>query len=275
MNPIKLVAVDMDGTFLNDQKKYDVERFSKVYQQMRFQNIRFIVASGNQYYQLKSFFPTIEDEISFVAENGAYLVENGKELFCGSFDRKDVEKIIKTLRHGHYRDLNFLICGRESAYVFPNQDKTWFKKMQHHCHRLKIVEDLSQVNDKLFKFALDLSDDHVEVLMTDINTRHKGVATATCSGYGLVDLIVPGLHKGHGMAFFQKRWNIKPSEVLAFGDGGNDIEMLIQSGFSFAMSNAPEKVKKFAKYQAPSNNEHGVIQILENMVIGKYPFNKK
>lgn len=52
---IKLIAVDMDGTFLSDQKTYNRERFMAQYQQMKAQGIRFVVASGNQYYQLISF----------------------------------------------------------------------------------------------------------------------------------------------------------------------------------------------------------------------------
>ncbi|MBN0350481.1 HAD hydrolase family protein, partial [Pseudomonas aeruginosa] len=51
---IKLIAVDMDGTFLSDAKTYNRPRFLAQYQRMREQNIRFVVASGNQYYQLIS-----------------------------------------------------------------------------------------------------------------------------------------------------------------------------------------------------------------------------
>lgn len=60
---IKLIAVDMDGTFLSDQKTYNRERFMAQYRQMKEQGIRFVVASGNQYYQLISFFPELASEI--------------------------------------------------------------------------------------------------------------------------------------------------------------------------------------------------------------------
>lgn len=56
---IKLIAVDMDGTFLSDAKTYNRQRFLAQYQRMREQGIRFVVASGNQYYQLISFFPRL------------------------------------------------------------------------------------------------------------------------------------------------------------------------------------------------------------------------
>ncbi len=55
---VKLIAVDMDGTFLRDDKTYHRERFLKQYAEMKARGIRFVVASGNQYYQLTSFFRT-------------------------------------------------------------------------------------------------------------------------------------------------------------------------------------------------------------------------
>ena len=71
---VKLIAVDMDGTFLSDAKTYNRERFLAQYARMKEQGIRFVVASGNQYYQLISFFPKIAHEIAFVAENGGWVV---------------------------------------------------------------------------------------------------------------------------------------------------------------------------------------------------------
>lgn len=53
--PIKLIAVDMDGTFLDSRKKFNKERFDALYKRMLEKDIRFVVASGNQYYQLRSF----------------------------------------------------------------------------------------------------------------------------------------------------------------------------------------------------------------------------
>jgi FMN hydrolase / 5-amino-6-(5-phospho-D-ribitylamino)uracil phosphatase len=272
MSAVKMVAVDMDGTFLDDQKRYNTARFQKLYQRLQERGIRFVVASGNQYYQLKSFFPDIADEISFVAENGALIIDGGEELFCGSFSRDDIDRVLDTLQQGHYPELKFLLSGRNSAYYFSGADENWLSKMRHYCHRLQEVASLNDIDDKLFKFALNLSDEYVPILMADIERLHQGAAAATSSGHGSVDLIVPGLHKAHGLQLLAQRWGIENHEVLAFGDGGNDLEMLVQSGYSFAMDNAPQRVKEAARYQAPSNNEEGVLQVIEQMLAGEAPF---
>ena len=77
---VKVIVTDMDGTFLNDAKTYNQPRFMAQYQELKKRGIEFVVASGNQYYQLISFFPELKDEISFVAENGALVYEHGKTL---------------------------------------------------------------------------------------------------------------------------------------------------------------------------------------------------
>lgn len=57
---IKLIAVDMDGTFLNDEMAYNKERFMNQYRELKSRGIKFAVASGNQYARLTSFFPEIK-----------------------------------------------------------------------------------------------------------------------------------------------------------------------------------------------------------------------
>ena len=65
---IKLIATDMDGTWLNDDKDYDREIFKREFKEMRKRDIKFVVASGNQYANLMTRFPDVIDQIYFVAE---------------------------------------------------------------------------------------------------------------------------------------------------------------------------------------------------------------
>ena len=58
-------------------------------------------------------------------------------------------------------------------------------------------------------------------------------------------------------------FDAKPSELIAFGDGMNDKEMLELAGYSYAMENAEPALRKIAKYIAPSNNDDGVLQVLD------------
>lgn len=113
---IKLIAVDMDGTFLSDQKTYNRERFLAQYQQMKAQDIRFVVASGNQYYQLISFFPEIANEIAFVAENGGWVVSEGKDVFNGELSKDAFTTVVEHLLTRPEVEINPLHYFRRNVY---------------------------------------------------------------------------------------------------------------------------------------------------------------
>lgn len=78
MPTIKLIATDMDGTFLNSNKDYDRKRFNRIFQQLQAQDITFVVASGNQVAQLQSFFRKISVLTLFLPAITAVLFIMGK-----------------------------------------------------------------------------------------------------------------------------------------------------------------------------------------------------
>lgn len=91
---IKLIAVDMDGTFLDSQMNYQRSIFRKIYQYLKRNEIHFVVASGNQYYQLKSFFDDFQDELTYISENGALIIENKQDIFHNEIPYENLDIII-------------------------------------------------------------------------------------------------------------------------------------------------------------------------------------
>lgn len=267
---VKLIAVDMDGTFLSDAKTYNRERFLAQYARMKQQGIRFVVASGNQYYQLASFFPEIAEEIAFVAENGAWVVSEGEDLFNGKLSKRQYDQVIDHLLT--LPKVETIACGKRSGYTLKSYDEAFKRMAATYYHRLEFVDSFYGLDDTFFKFALNLPDDDLLKTMDALTAAFEGIVVPVSSGHGSIDLIIPGLHKANGLQMLQKRWGIKDSEVVAFGDGGNDIEMLRHAGFGFAMENAPEKIKAIAPYRAPHNNEQGVLEIIDRVLDQASPF---
>lgn len=267
---IKLIAVDMDGTFLSDQKTYNRERFMAQYHQMKKQGIRFVVASGNQYYQLMSFFPELAHEISFVAENGGWVVSEEEDVFNGELAKDDFDVVVEHLLTR--TDIDIIACGKSSAYTLKQYSDELKSVAAMYYHRLEFVDNFDNINDVFFKFGLNISDDRIPQVQADLHNAIGDIMVPVHTGYGSIDLIIPGVHKANGLRLLQKRWNITDDEVVVFGDGGNDIEMLRQAGFSFAMANAKDTVVAAAKYRAGSNNEEGVLDIIDRVLKNEAPF---
>ena len=81
---VKLVVTDMDGTLLNSKSEVS-NRFFAVYKQFKKHNIQFIAASGRQYYSIVDRFEDIRNEITIVAENGAFAKYGDQELFSSEY----------------------------------------------------------------------------------------------------------------------------------------------------------------------------------------------
>ena len=62
-------------------------------------------------------------------------------------------------------------------------------------------------------------------------------------------------------------WNLTLDDLVAFGDGGNDFEMLKAAGLSYAMENGSDEVKKVADKIAPNNNDSGVLKVLADYLM--------
>lgn len=261
---IKLIAVDMDGTFLSDQKTYNRERFMAQYQQMKAQGIRFVVASGNQYYQLISFFPEIANEIAFVAENGGWVVSEGKDVFNGELSKDAFATVVEHLLTRP--EVEIIACGKNSAYTLKKYDDAMKTVAEMYYHRLEYVDNFDNLEDIFFKFGLNLSDELIPQVQKALHEAIGDIMVSVHTGNGSIDLIIPGVHKANGLRQLQKLWGIDDSEVVVFGDGGNDIEMLRQAGFSFAMENAGSAVVAAAKYRAGSNNREGVLDVIDKVL---------
>ena len=259
---IKLVATDMDGTFLHDDNTYDESRFKKIFKRMKEAGCNFVVASGNQYYQLRDFFPDYYDEMSFVAENGAFVKDHTDLIFTADIPKDTIDFVIDVCNKNS--EVQYILCGAESAYAQRGiLSQKFFDLMAIYYHRLKWVDNLKTVDDKFLVGHAFVPEDKTDFYYNLFLEKLNGKMKATTSGHGAIDLIFPGCHKASGLKRLVERLNITPEECVAFGDGGNDIEMLQYCGLSYAVSNASEKVKNAAKEVCPSNEEDGVLVTLE------------
>ncbi|TCQ75499.1 hypothetical protein EC841_102630 [Raoultella ornithinolytica] len=267
---IKLIAVDMDGTFLSDAKTYNRQRFLSQYRRMREQDIRFVVASGNQYYQLISFFPEVADEIAFVAENGGWVVNAGDDVFNCQMPKDHFHAVTDFLHT--LPEIEIIACGKRSAYTLNRYNDELKAVAAKYYHRLELVDDFNNLDDAILKFGLNVPDNLIPEMQPKLHAALGEMVNAVATGYGSIDLIMPGVHKANGLRILQERWGIENHQVVAFGDSGNDIEMLQHAGFGYAMANAAAPVKAVAGYDAPHNNEEGVLHIIDKVLNREAPF---
>ena len=259
---IKLVATDMDGTFLTDEKTFDKPRFQKVYDYMLQNDIQFVSASGNQYDQLRNFFKDFPETL-FVAENGA-LVGSHNEVFRSDIFSNDLKMRVIDLLNS-LDDIQVIMCGEKSAYILNSSTPEFIKTSTFYFPTIKMVDDFKTVDDGVLKFSCNCPDDETELYMQKLADLIGPEVAIPTSGHGDIDVVRADVNKAYGLEYLANKLNIKPEEMCAFGDGGNDLEMLRYVGHSVAMENGSPIVLETAKYQTINNNQQGVIAHLEEI----------
>ncbi len=259
-NTIKFVATDMDGTLLNEHGQLP-EGFFKTFKQLQQKGVIFAAASGRQYYSLKQTFADIETEMMFIAENGTLVMHQDKELYSCGIAKADIDKIVKQART--IDNAHIVLCGKKSAYI-ETQDPTALEEIQKYYHRCEYVEDVLATDDSFIKVAICHFDGSEQHVLPTISDRFSEDFQVVVSAKIWLDVMNAQASKGAAIKHLQQTLGFEFEQTMSFGDYFNDIEMLQQSYHSYAMENAHDKVKAFARYSAPSNSEAGVIQILQS-----------
>lgn len=260
---IKLIATDMDGTLLNEQGCLSYEIFH-IIKKLKEKDILFATASGRQYYNLENKFSPVKDDIIYIAENGCYVVNKGTEISSNYLDKKIVKALIHTARK--VDGIDIVLCGKKAAYI-EKDSKEFINEVEKYYYRYEIVEDLNKVEDDILKFTL------FDPKGPEINSNKvfkplfEDKLFVVVSGKVWLDIINKDINKGIAIKQLQKKYNIKPEETMVFGDYFNDIDMLQSAYHSYAMDNAPEEVKKHARFIAKSNRENGVIDVIKSLVL--------
>jgi Cof subfamily protein (haloacid dehalogenase superfamily) len=258
---VKLVASDMDGTLLDSKHNLSAD-FYPVFNRMRERGIRFAAASGRQYHNLYNCFPGLQDEIIFIAENGSYVMYQGQEVMVQEMGYELTHKLLHKTKA--LPNVLTILCGKKRAYI-DNDNPAFVQRLSMYYDEFEIVDDLLNVgNDQFLKIAIcDISG--AEQNAYPHFSEYEEHVQIKVSGNVWLDLSHKLAHKGRALDVVQKRFGISREETMVFGDYLNDLEMMSEAQFSFAMENAHPEVKKAARFVTQTNDQRGVLNILEKL----------
>lgn len=259
---IRLIAADMDGTLLNSRHELD-NHFHATYEKLKAQQILFAPASGRQLYNLQNKFGDAGNDMIFIAENGSHVQYKGRDILVQSLPPDKVKMLVSMARRipGVY----IILCGKKQAYVESTAPE-FMQNVEMYYDRRMVVEDLLKVEDDEFlKIAIcDLSGS--EANSYPVFRHLEGELQVKVSGKIWLDLSHQLANKGRALQVVQREFNISPGQTMAFGDYLNDVEMMQQAYYSYAMSNAHPSVKETARFTARSNEENGVGEVLNQVL---------
>lgn len=287
---IKVIASDLDGTLLNTEHKLDLKTFETI-KKVQEQGVRFIVATGRDYNSTMEAIGEHKLECDYIVASGAEVRDpSGEVLYSTPMNPKYFHQILevtqKTKVFVRYctggsdyfigtKDESVRMLLSEAKLFYSNESEEIIRSSELFItqkERVKCVsslEELMEMDIPIYKIFISYGDldalQQTETLLQEVPC----IASASSFAYN-IELTHQEAQKGPVLKSYIEELGYQMDEVMVFGDSMNDYSMLsMDFGWTVAMENGMDEIKKVAKYITKSNAEAGVVHTIEEMICKK------
>lgn len=256
----------MDGTLLNSKQELP-PGFFDIVRNLHKQGICFAAASGRQFINLQNLFAEVADKMMFIAENGSLVAKGNEVIYTLPIPEHILADLYNTA--DSIPGTTVLLCGTKAAYLKTPDELADHNSSLYYSSRIFTDNPLQAVkdnHDSVIKVAIFHAVDGK--LCVDAMAPFSKVLKSALAAKNWFDFMHPDVNKGTAMHFVQKKFGWTPENCMAFGDYPNDTELLTSAHFSYAMANAVPSIKEIARFEAPSNDDFGVAQIIRQYFPG-------
>ncbi|HZK33182.1 MAG TPA: Cof-type HAD-IIB family hydrolase [Tissierellaceae bacterium] len=263
----KLIAMDLDGTLLNDNKEITQENL-KLINLLDEKGYEIVIATGRRYWSAKQLTRGINNHITILANNGNIVRHSSddKEIITKYLNLDDFRTIMK---EGKKRNLYPIIHiddfhGGIDVIIELDEDNENYYNYLKNSSRFKQVKNYLDIKNNILTVVYvgeknELNDFHLNILKEYPNLYNSHIMENIAVAEALLEIMHPQGTKWLSLLEYATSINIKREEIIAIGDDNNDIEMIKNAGLGIAMKNATEAVKAVTEHiTEKDNNESGV-----------------
>lgn len=278
---IKLIALDLDGTLLTDEKKVTPET-AAVLKEAKQRGIYVVASTGRPYAGLP--LEILEEagiEYAITANGAAiYTVPERKCLFADGISPEQAEVIVaELLEMGAHTDIFIDGQGYGDKNNYKNIERLGMPEVMKEYMRttriyiddlLECIREKNQVIQKIttnYYLEPDGTYLHYEEAVERFVGR-EGL-DAVSGGFHNLEITKKGVTKGKTLQILAEILGVDMSETMACGDSENDVDILRTAAIGVAMANAEDCVKEIADCITLSNEEDGVAEAIRKLVFRK------
>lgn len=257
---INWIVLDMDGTLLNSLKELPI-RFFEVKKELEALGIQFILASGRQYERMRTVVSPHHDDFMYLSDNGTKVYQHNQLISSVTIDNDVSHKIIETAQKK--MDVQYVVNALQGAYFLKQTDQETQRVFDEFYENQILVDNFDEITDFIKISFYNASDDFsgqeaLDSFKSDVNITHSGPTW--------LDVVHKDISKGVALKMMAQNHDIDLAGVMVFGDAMNDADMLAVAGFPIIMENGDERLKNLGYYQTKSNDEDGVMLILDQLL---------
>ena len=254
MSSFKAVFFDVDGTLLPIGSKTVPPGTLKAVERLKENGILTVVATGRQIGSYSRSPANIIAFDAYIVANGTMLLDKDRKLISGiPIGQKELQQVLKNLDED------------QIAYALTTLDGRYINKITE-----TVIETHRQLNTDLPKTGNYKGEDvymieaYIHQDLTQLIKNIRKYCTISRWNENGVDIFSKSAGKHVGIENYIKLHNIKPNQIMAFGDAENDIQMLKYAGTGVAMGNAEQSVKDVADYVTDTADNNGIEEALKH-----------
>ncbi len=270
---IKLLALDMDGTVLNENRECD-ERTAAVIQRLLNKGYIVAISTGRAYQGLAGELLPVNGIEYVISSDGARLTEcaSGRCLYSCLIPCETAAELADelfrvgirvTLQHDYKSEGRPYITAAQDPDKMATPGSLWKRTPNINVLRNGLGDLIRSEGRGVSKIGVWFNRlDGPDYYKKKFLEKYPDINSFLTEAYEL-EFTARGADKGRALAELRKYLDLKDGEILAIGDGENDIAMFSEADFSAAMGNASDEAKKNADIVIGRNNEDGLAAFLE------------
>ena len=273
---IRLIALDMDGTLLDDDHATIPPRNTAALRAAAAQGVKIAIASGRCWALIRETAAQLDTVHYGITSNGAFTWDAAARKAIRKFpmDQQQCLHIIDVLNKWNvvyelYVDgENYVESAQLDGVELHFHDILTPEFFEVYLRNTTLVPDMRAFIATCQPEKFDIfyiPPEHRAEILADLH-RTGELSYAGALGVNL-EMTAPNVHKGRALAALAAELGLTSDQVMAFGDADNDLEMLEWAGWSFAMENATDQAKAAAKFVTGLNREGGVGMAVEKFCL--------
>lgn len=276
--PIRLIAIDLDGTLLNNQGEIPPANREAI-QEAAARGLEIVIVTGRRFYSARSFVGQFANAAIVISSNGARIGSVAGEVYYRNLLNQRVAQQVVEAADGYrgYAVVIFdqpgrgqLLMSNEAVPVGP---LGWYTRNSLDC--VLQTADLAQaitIDPLQVMFGGPLEEiEPIGGVLEAAAARpfcHLTWTKYLARNFSLLDVMNRGCSKGSALAYWARRTNIRPQEIMAIGDNLNDLEMLQFAGRPVLMANHNLDPVPDGWAVTLSNDEGGVAEAIRRYASG-------
>ncbi len=266
----KMVAFDIDGTLirhLDNELSFEIK---DMFKKLKEKGFIVVLATGRDFISIGNIYKN-ENIDYFIGANGSFIydLKNKEYIFNSSISIDDFKKYNEeVIQQNLDKVRNIMLSDINNVFVLENEikEEPWFwdefrSKFRKYDEAINSI-DLNNFHLITVEFSVNSSLYDISKNFLSKNDTNLSIQAHWPKGMFLANKFV---NKAHSLKHLCRYLNIDIKDVIAFGDGENDKEMISEVGLGVAMGNASESLKKLANEITLDVSEYGTKIFLEKM----------